>query len=277
MNDNVEGWERRKVDFSRIHGDDSEAYHSLLNNLGLREGMLVVDLMGGYGAVSQKVLEYCESKGIWANLMLLDAYSTQLDMSREILAPYEAKGHSVVRILEDARNYPFSEGEIDKVIVKMGLHEVGRDEQQGILERAIASLKQNGDLFVWESVGKTPKIRDYFRKIVRKKDELAGYRSLAENRYFCYEEELIGLLEGAGGQRIARIYDGDFNLATGAFCEADFGGDVEKLREWNEYIRSVVPLDVAETIRLHDSNDSLEMRFDKKIFQVGKGGEKNGQ
>ena len=264
----IEGWDVRNVDFSRIHGDDSRAYEFLLKSLNLREGMCLGDIMCGYGAVSQRVLEFCESKRIILSLFLLDAY--QLDRTIP-LTRYEDKGHSVNRTLQDARNFSFPKDSLDAIVIKMGLHEVSKEEQVRILANSLHSLKPAGELFIWECMGQTPKINEYFKRIIRKKDELAGYTSMVENRYFCNEEELIDIAEEAGGERVEVIYqDSSFDWNTLNLCQADFGVDVDKLKEYNEYIRSILPINVSQAIKLEDFGDFIIMHFAKKIFRVRK-------
>src|SRR3989338_4382999 len=84
----IGGWESRKVDYRVIHGDESDAFEKLLDEMHFLEGMRLGDFMCGYGYVSKYILERRRQKEIGINLVMVDAYPQQLDRSRDFLGEY---------------------------------------------------------------------------------------------------------------------------------------------------------------------------------------------
>jgi len=227
--------------------------------------------MCGQASVSQRILDHYESQGKLASIFFSDGYQNQFAKAKENLNPYKEKGHMVTGLLEDIRSFPLLGPSLDVIVIKMGLHELRKEDQKEVVKRLMKNLTPSGDLFIWESMGQTPEINNFFKKVVRKKDELAGYRSFVRDRYFCTEEEIIDLAEKSGAREIEKIYEGNnFDYVTRVLSEADFGGDTEKLRELNEYIRSISTPKIAQSIRMNDSGDSIKMHFAKKIFRIRK-------
>lgn len=263
-------WNRREVNFSKVHGDHSEAYGTLVNCLDLRNGQTIADLMGGYGEVSQHVLEECMKRGLEINLILSDYSIAQLKKSRQNLEDYERNGQKVVRVNSDIRSLPLKLNSLDKAIVKLGLHEIGKEDQVRALKAIYSSVRFGGELYVWSVFGKNKEINDYYRKIVRKKDELAGFFDMARNRYFSTEEELRDGIKKAGFSEMGEIYCGDFECFTSRFKNNDFKGDKERLREFNDYIRNLLPLDIRNEIGYEEQGDSINMSFTKKILVAKK-------
>lgn len=261
----AEGWERRNVDFSRAHGNEDEAFQALIENLDVKPGEVIGDVMSGYGSVSRKILEYCAKNRVFAKLILIDAYENQLRKSYEHLAEFEGQGFVVERIVGDARCISL-ESKLDKAVIKMGLHEVPMRDQKTILEKTYKSLKPTGEVYVWESMGQTPEINEWFRKIVKKKDELAGFQSLVENRYFPNDSELVEAMRKAGFMDISEVYKGEFRYITENLL-GDFDGDYGKVKDWNKYLRMSVPEHIKRAINFTDNGPSISMSFAKKIFR----------
>lgn len=260
-----EGWGRRNVDFSRAHGNEDDAFRTLIEQLNVKTGDIIGDIMSGYGEVSRKVLEYCAEKGVFAKTVLIDAYETQIRKSYEHLAKFEGQGFVVERLVQDARCISL-DSKFDKAVIKMGLHEVSRTDQARILEKSYEALKPAGELYVWESMGQTPEVTEWFRKIVRKKDELAGFQSFVENRDFLYDTEIIESMKKVGFVGVLEVYFGEFRYITENLI-GDFEGDYRKVEEWNKYLRMNVPEHIKRAINFTDNGNSISMSFVKKIFR----------
>jgi hypothetical protein len=263
------GWNKRQVDFTKIHGDDSAAFAALLDHMRLRNGLVIGDLMGGYGAVSRNILERCIRDGIDIEIILSDAYKEQLERSFETLAPYDAQGFLIKRILEDARTLS-ERPSLDNAVIKFGLHEVRREEQSAIIQGTYRRLKENGEFYLWMPMGTTPLLNKHFQDVVRKKDELAGLDELVMNRYFSHENEIRPLLEQAGFRNIRTIYEGPFIYTTKNFLDSDFEGDIHKVEAWNDYLRSSLSSDVKNLLAFTDNGDSISLSFVKRIIKAEK-------
>ncbi len=261
---NRKDWDRRIVDFDKIHGDSSEAYQKLLKSINLREGMKIGDLMCGYGDVSYHLLDESRRKNAGISIFLLDSSEVQLDNSFRNLEPYNLNGNKVVRVLGDARECRFEKESLDTVIIKMGLHEVPFQNQKRILQNAVDSLKQKGRLYIWESFGLDPELNEYFRDIVRKKDELAGFHQIAKNRYFPNQEEIVRSMSNAGLSNVNEIYSGDFKINP--LYLVDLNNNPERIEIFNSYVRKLLPEKVKRRTKFEDNGNSVQMTFTKKIF-----------
>ena len=263
------GWNRRKVDFDKIHGDNEEAFSFLVNALGLQSGMTIGDFMCGYGSLSRKVLEHCVKEGHFVRIILSDAYQEQLDRTHIYLAPYEQQGFVIQRHKQDICSLSL-ESKIDKAIIKLGLHELRKEQQLSALVNVFDVLKPQGEIYLWEFLGKTEELTKYFRKVVKEKDRLAGYQSLVENRYFAHEDEIVANLRSAGFTDILTVYEGIFLYETATISEADFSGDKEKLQSWNNYLRQNLPEHIKRAINFTERGESISMSFTKKIIKAKK-------
>ncbi|HLC73875.1 MAG TPA: hypothetical protein VJH20_04545, partial [Candidatus Nanoarchaeia archaeon] len=65
------------------------------------------------------------------------------------------------------------------------------------------------------------------------------------------------------------IYSGIFKLNTKTFCDADMGGDPDKLQEFNEYLRSF-PEDVKLALNFEDRGNDIEFSVEKVIIKAVK-------
>ena len=84
------------------------------------------------------------------------------------------------------------------------------------------------------------KNQKFFQDFVRYKDKLGGFDDLVENRYFMNREEFIEDLNSVGFDDV-EIFDLGIKyvVSTKKSGEVDLGGDEEKLRELNEYVREL--------------------------------------
>ncbi|MBS3089262.1 class I SAM-dependent methyltransferase [Candidatus Pacearchaeota archaeon] len=261
-----QGWNQRNVDFSKAHGNEDEAFDKLIESMNLKNGMTMGDIMSGYGAVSRKVLDYCSKNNLYVRVILTDAYEEQINKSTSYLAPYELQGYAVQKRVEDARCLSL-ENILDKAVIKMGLHEVPKNDQPRIIQNAYNALKEHGEIYIWESFGQTPELSRCFRELVKKKDELAGFDSFVENRHFSHETDIFKQLKEAGFRDIEIVYDGIFNYTTKNLLESDFLGDESKLQAWNEYLRSTLSDEEKKAVKFNDTGDSISMSFVKKIIR----------
>jgi ubiquinone/menaquinone biosynthesis C-methylase UbiE len=225
--------------------------------------MNVADVMCGYGDTSKHILDYCDKKGISINLTLSDAFAEQIERSIKFLDRYNAP---IERKVEDARNLAFAEECLDKLVIKMGLHEVNKNEQGKIAREVYRALRKGGEVYIWESIGRSEYLSYFWRGIVRQKDALAGLTGLVENRYFPSEDEIIRSLRTAGFKNIQKIYDGEFKYITKNLL-GDFEGDVQKLEAWNNFLRQQLPDDVKKAINFKDEGNSISMSFSRVIIR----------
>lgn len=269
--DNKNGWNKRCVDFSKVHGNDDEAFASLLSDIKLRKGMKIGDIMGGYGGVSAKILEQARNEGLALDVFLSDAFETQIKRSIDFLREYESENLKVTRKVEDIRVSSLPSNHLDALIIKMGLHELPYEEQLKALSESYRILKPGSRIYIWAPLTQTRHSTPYYREIIRKKDELAGYSQLVQNRYFSSKEELLELMKSAGFEGLQQVHLSElgFELSTKKFCEADMVGDQNKLREFNEYMRSL-PENVKAEFNFKDDGDDIKFSVNKEIISATK-------
>lgn len=260
----INDWDRRIVNFDKIHGSSREAFTELLKSLKLKTGMKIGDLMCGYGDVSYHLLEECKRKSISIETTLLDSSEVQLENSIQNLQQYNKNGSKIVRVLGDARTQRFDASSLDAIVIKMGLHEVLFEDQQTILNNCFASLKKEGRLYIWESFGLDEESNEYFKEIIRKKDELAGFKEMAKNRYFPNRQEIIKSMKGVGLSNIQEIYSGDFNICP--LYLVDLKNDRKKINEFNSYVRNLLPERIKKEIHFENWEGYVQMTFAKSIF-----------
>ena len=190
-------WDRRNVDYGVVHGNSDAAYGGLIESIGLRQGMRVADLMCGYGEASNRILRECKVDGINIDLFLLESSAVQISRLEQTLKLYGNDGHSINIVCNDIRDYLLPEASLDRIIIKMGLHEIPYLDQRKLLVSCSSSLVKGGELYIWHAAGDSDVSNDCFQTVVRKKDEIAGDRDrLLEGPELQLQVELEHLLDG---------------------------------------------------------------------------------
>src|SRR3989344_1751430 len=265
MTNYQEGWNKRNVRYEDIHNVTSENLATLARSLNLKEGDVFLDLMCGYGAVTKAVFEHYALHGIRIKPILIDLFKEQLDRSVVELGDEE-----IIRISEDSRLLSLQDNSVDCIAIKMGLHEVPRKDQVKVLKEAYRVLKQGGTIIIWDLMFKNHLEQLTFQAIVHEKNRLAGFYDMALNRYLPREEEIRDHLLKAGFENIELVKEISYPFSSEKRLHTEFGGDENKLDEWNEFIRAVVPEHVKDTINFVDNGHTIEATFRKGILRAVK-------
>lgn len=259
------GWNIRNVNYETIHDVDEYDFQCLIKSLDVQDQNTVVDAMCGYGAVSKRISTWATENGIQISLKLMDKFPQQLDRSQDLLGT-----HSIERITADARDTVFPPASIDRIVFKMGIHEVPQNDQLLILQNAYQALKDNGIICIWDVLPESEPLQLLFQDIIRKKDSLAGFATMVSDRYFFRQDEIFTNLTVAGFKEIQLTKIIKYRFSSAMRLDAEFGGDVEKLNSFNEFIRSVVPNKVKELLEYEDCGDTIKMTFRKGIVKAMK-------
>jgi ubiquinone/menaquinone biosynthesis C-methylase UbiE len=246
-----DGYKKRFVFYEKIHSIKQKDMDRLIKAINPREGEVILDLMSGYGSVTTNILEYTNKNNTSVNTVLLDNYKEQLVRS-DLL---------VLKIIADARKLPFLDNSVDKIIIKMGLHEIPKKEQQKVVNEVFRVLKKGGEVFIWEMLSKDTDEQLLFQKSVRKKDGLAGFHSFCSNRYFLREDELLGLLENSNFVDVKVFHRFKYTLSTKGRLESEFLGDTQKLDEWNNYIRTIITDEQKTKFGFVDKGETIQLTF----------------
>lgn len=203
------GFDVRIVDFKLVHNQKQEDFDAFVNIIDPKDGQVILDGMDGYGAAAKEILATAAKKGFKPEIYTLDESAVQVERARKNVPDIDEK-HI---IKADMRETPFSDEFFDTVVIKMGIHEVPREEQQKIVDEVYRILKQEGKFVTWELSFSSPDTQKVFQDIIRKKDELAGFDKLVENRYFPRRDELIAMFEKAGFKDVAVAHKIDAKLS----------------------------------------------------------------
>ncbi len=182
---------------------------------GVRAGERVLDLAGGTGDLSSRLLPRVGPKGL---MVLSDINATMLAEGRRRLIDEGALGN-IAYVQADAEQLPFPDNTFDCVIIGFGLRNVTHKERA--LAAMYRALKPGGRAIILEfshpvAPGLKP-VYDLYSftvlpvlgKLVA--DDAASYRYLAESiRMHPDQETLLRMLEAAGFERCQY-----FNLTGG--------------------------------------------------------------
>ncbi len=257
----INGWEIRDARYEDIHKIDQKDFEQLVKTLEIKQGDVIADLMSGYGAATREILKYCRN----IKPILVDMSEKQLDRSKKELGT-----NLVERILADVKYCPLKDGSVDKVVIKMGLHEVPQNDQQTVIDQSYRILKQEGILAIWHMMLYTREEQKLFQDILREKDRLAGLDSLIVNRYFYRKDEIETYLDNAGFRDTKLFCEMDFDLAAEKRLHGEFNGDEDKLMSWMDYIRKRVPRELKSKTRYIDQGRIIKMTFRQEIIKSTK-------
>lgn len=192
MNEN--SYEKRVVSYEKIHSIDEKDFEALVSIVSPQNGEVVLDACCGYGSVSKNLDQTIKKNNLDTKIVLLDSSDLQIQRAKENLGE-----ENFEFVHSDARETPFPENYFDTVVNKMGLHEVGKEDQEKMLKEFYRIIKPGGKIVIWE-LALDNETQPLFSKIIMKKDELAGFDSLVRNRHFPKKEETISLLTEVGFQ-----------------------------------------------------------------------------
>lgn len=203
------GFDDRIVDFKLVHNQKQEDFDAFVNIIDPQDGQVILDGMDGYGAVAKEILNAAAQKDFKPEIYTLDESVVQVERARKNV-PDIREDHI---IKADIRETPFADNFFDTVIIKMGIHEVPKEEQQKVVDEVYRIIKEGGKFVTWELSFLDSEMRQVFQDIIRKKDELAGFDKLVENRYFPLRKDLLNYFKNAGFKDVAVAHKVDAKLS----------------------------------------------------------------
>ena len=224
-------YEKRVVIYKKIHKINSKDFLRFVKIVSPKSKEKILDCMSGYGEAGKSLLE--KEKNI--ELYFLDNSNLQIKRAKESFSKISKDKF----IIAPAIKTSFEKEFFDKVVIKMGLHEVGKSNLPKLFKEIHRILKPNGKFVIWNMI-LDENNKEAFRKIFRKKDELANFKELVKNRYFPTEKEL----EHLGNKffnKTKKMHNGNLIFATRVRLDSEFKGDLNKLNELNYFIRKNFP------------------------------------
>jgi ubiquinone/menaquinone biosynthesis C-methylase UbiE len=256
----ADGYDKRHVDFAKIHGVQEEDLRLLVQALGLQQGARVLDLGCGYGEVSANILAESRRRQISIELYLCDLHQAQI-----LRTSKDTQSGAKQIVVGDARRLPFPSDHFDSVVMKMALHEVPVWDQPYVCEQVLRVLRPGGAFVVWGVMPGDSELQDVFNKIMQVKNVLAGYESLVRDRYFFRLDQLLHMLTEAGFEEAQELRQVHFRQSTLARRDSELGGSDEKLGRLNAYCRAIISPELARRIDLTDSGDDIQFTVSNYI------------
>lgn len=232
-------YEDRVVEFEKVHKINPADMAELVRIVAPSPGLRVLDGCAGYGAVCKAILAQCADTEMWA----YDFSRTQLARFRENLPEIPSERVRLETMCETGLTH----GAFDVYVIKTGLQEVSYKKQLLTVRHAFDLLKPGGRFVVWQPIMDDEEGRDLFADTIREKDRLAGFMSMALDRYFATHDEFLHLFAQAGftGVQVAHVIPYPLNAGNRLFELAS--------RERQQHIRSqgaVTPADEESLARL---------------------------
>ena len=163
----------------------------------------------------------------------------------------------------------FKNNFFDTIVIKMGLHEVPKEEQLKVLRDFFRILKPKGKVVIWDIMLNNDN-QSLFQDVIRKKDELAGFDMLVKERYFFREEEFLENVKKAGFTRIKDFHTIHNRFSSRRRLESELKNNIILLKRLNDYIRKRFPEELKKSLKYSDLGEDIQFNLIKKIYILNK-------
>ncbi len=272
-------FDSRIVKYEKVHQITDEQINALVKAVDLKQNQKVLDGCSGYGSVTKWLLEN-NPRDITSTctFFLRDDSSVQIERAKENLKEYNRIEYSVGKI-----EFPsYEEDYFNTVVIKMGLHENPKDIQSKMVQEIFRILKPGGTFVVWE-VYLNEKTQPIFSSFIKKKDELAGFDHLAEQRYLPRRDEVKSYIIDAGFVDFKENYIFNPILSTKVRLSEFISRELkesgktepdeammkiaeERLHSLNNFFRNTLTAEQKKVIEFEDKGDNILIyNIDKAI------------
>lgn len=276
------GFDYRIVSYEHIHSIEEADFSALLQIIDPQPAQRIFEGCAGYGAVSHRIFDLTKDFPVRPELYILDESAAQLERAREFSSVKEE------HIIEgDIRSCPFDDNFMDTAVVKMGIHELPFEEQKKAVQEIFRTLKPGGRFVMWE-LALDDETQPIFQDLIRKKNELAGFEIINQNRYIQRLDELHHLYETAGFTDITDAHEISYTFESikryeelisrdrkliSEEREPDAADEIYlnmiaemRLRLLNAYIRKRVPESVKQSVKYTDLGNNIKLTIRKMIL-----------
>jgi ubiquinone/menaquinone biosynthesis C-methylase UbiE len=266
-------YDARKVDYTLIHGETDEIYTKFISHLKLNTDVKLLDLGGGYGSLLLQITK--NIPGVSFQYHLVDGSRKQIEKATDILSSDKLSGaENVVKtfIHKNAGRLLLPTNWFDHIICKMFIHEVPANQKTLMYKLLYEWLKPEGSVLFW-----MPELDeesyDLYTGIIKKKDELAGFKSLAENRHFQLNTAFVKQLNESGFNKVEKLFEFDYNLNTVLRLNQEFDNDEAKLLVLNNYILELASQFGEARMKQFDlraTGNNINLRFKRAVYRAVK-------
>ncbi len=256
-----EGFDVRIVYYEQIHNISPKDEEAMVKAIDPKPNEKILDAFCGYGAVGKNILAKESKADLWLN----DESEVQIKRAKENL-PNLTANHFILGHFEDV---PFPNEYFDKVVIKMGLHEVQKQKPVKVAQKVFQILKPKGKLIIWD-IMLDHKNQTIFQDIIRKKDELAGFDLLTKERYFFREDEFLETMKKAKFSKVKEFYTINYRFSSRKRLESELHNDLKLLDKLNQFIRNRFPEKLRKEIKYKDLKNDIQFNIIKKIYVIKK-------
>jgi ubiquinone/menaquinone biosynthesis C-methylase UbiE len=282
------GFDDRIVRYEVIHQIEDSDYKQLVVAVDAQPNDKILDGCCGYGEVAKRISIETGIKGFQPEFFLLDESPIQLNRALGNIPGVNSEHITN----SDIRDTSFPDNFFNKVVIKMGIHELPRDEQSKALQEVFRILNFGGRFITWELALDVDN-QLIFQDIIRKKDSLAGFEQLVQNRYFPRLDEMHNLFAQAGFQNIENFHSILYRPSMLARKEelvskerkllieqkgeltaeddlalAELG--LRRAGELTEYARQRIPNSMKEKMKFQDLGNDIRFEVQKMIVRGSK-------
>ena len=256
----------RDADYRVVHQEKQEEIKIFIDLMEIKPGDKVLDIGGGFGTTLQYLLKYAPTQEF--EYTVLDYSQKQLDKAREFHSNinFDKKHY----LLGDATEVDLQEN-YDVVISKMFIHELPINLKGKAVEVFKNALGDGGRLVIWKPY-LTDDSANLFREVIKSKDQLADWNSLAETRYFLTENELFDLFEKADFPGLELAATISYDMYSKNRLTQEFQNNPTRLKAWNDKIMSLYAYkNENDTTKLEKvEEDNLLVKFKRGLYKLTK-------
>lgn len=277
-------FDSRVVEYEKVHQITDDQIFELIKAIDLKPNQKVLDGCCGYGSVTRWLIGNTHKDTTkTCSFFLLDNSVVQIERAKENLGGQS----NITYMIGDIKFLPYENNFFDVVIIKMGLHENPKEVQDEIIREVFRVLRPGGKFVVWE-LYLNDLTQPILKFLINKKDELAGFDSLVQKRYFPRREEIISSISKAGFENFIEHYIFKPQLNTKVRLDELISRELKekglakpdetlqrlaekRLNDLNNFLRVELAEEQKRIIDFSDQGDNIIIRnIDKAIVSATK-------
>lgn len=265
-------YDKRVVNYESVHQLTNSNFDLFVSTINPNEGETILDVGAGYGAATREMI--IRNPNVPINYVLLEKSMVQLDRAKVELGNITTEdfiNRQIDFLKGSIQKHPFDSEVFDKVVAKSFIHEIPKNEKTSSFRSIYKMLKSDGQFIIWNYILDDINC-DYVRKLIRKKDELAGFDELVLERHFPTKKEIVDTLQAAGFKNIREEHT--FTYTHHSFSRlGEFNNDLDVLRIFNKYlVKSAEKLDqtVKDHMKFNIQGDDITIEIEQSIYKAEK-------